>query len=120
MFAVSYKLIIVYMLWHVTHYYLISFVKGLFPQVSESQRGYTSLHEYVITIPRIWPVPKKYLALNQVWIKAPNQEPTLELHSRAAPSVEAHHRVSGPTTGRNSGGRQIIKKTLYKIEIASN
>ena len=32
------------------HYYLISFVKGLFPRVSEAQCGYTSLHEYVITI----------------------------------------------------------------------
>ena len=37
--------------------------------------------------------------------------PESELHSRAAPSVEAHHRSVGPDTGRNSGGRQI-KKTL--------
>ena len=35
-------------------------------------------------------------------------EPALEPHSRAVPSVEAHHRVSGPNTGRNSGGRWII------------
>ena len=42
--------VVVYMLRHVTHYYLISFVKGLFPRVSEAQCGYTSLHEYVITI----------------------------------------------------------------------
>ena len=27
---------------------------------------------------------------------SPKSEPGLELHSRAAPSVEAHHRVSGP------------------------
>ena len=33
--------------------------------------------------------------------------PTLELNSRAAPSVEEHHSVNGPDTGRNSGGRQI-------------
>ena len=39
---------------------------------------------------------------------APNQEPALELHSRAAPSVEAHHHVNGPDTGRNSRGRWII------------
>ena len=37
--------------------------------------------------------------------------PALELHSRAAPIVEAHHRVNGPDTGRNSGGRQIEKKS---------
>ena len=39
----------------------------------------------------------------------PNQEPVLELHSRAAPSVEAHHRVNGPDTERNSGGRRTKK-----------
>ena len=32
----------------------------------------------------------------------------LPLHSRAAPSVEAHHHVNSPDTGRNSGGRCII------------
>ena len=42
--------------------------------------------------------------------KSPKLEPILELQSRAAPSVEAHHHVSSPNTGRNSGGRQIIKK----------
>ena len=31
-------------------------------------------------------------------------------NNRAAPSVEAFHRVSGPNTGRNSGGRWIIIK----------
>ena len=50
-----------------------------------------------------------------IGIEAPNQEPALELHSRAAPSVEAHHRVNGPDTGRNSGGRRIIKKKNFKI-----
>ena len=39
----------------------------------------------------------------------PKSEPALELHSRAAPSVEAHHCVSGPNTGKNSGGRRIKK-----------
>ena len=41
-------------------------------------------------------------------LQAPNQDPALELPSRAAPSVEAHHLVNGPDTGRNSGGRGII------------
>ena len=36
--------------------------------------------------------------------------PALELHSRAVPSEEAHHRVSGA----NTGGRRIIKKNVYK------
>ena len=45
-----------------------------------------------------------------IGIEAPNQEPTLELHNRAVPSVEAHQGVNGPDTGRNSGGRWIIKK----------
>ena len=44
----------------------------------------------------------------------PKSEPALELPSRAAPSVEAHHRSDGPDTGRNSGGRRIIK-TKRKI-----
>ena len=35
--------------------------------------------------------------------KPSNQEPALE------PSVEAHHRVNGSDTGRNSEGRRIIK-----------
>ena len=30
--------------------------------------------------------------------------------SKAVPSVEAHHRVTGSNTGRNYGGRLIIKK----------
>ena len=40
----------------------------------------------------------------------PESEPALELHSRAVPRVEAHHHVNGPGTGRNPGGRGIIKK----------
>ena len=42
-------------------------------------------------------------------------EPTLELISRAAPSVEAHHRSVGPDAGINSGGRQITKKKREKL-----
>ena len=38
----------------------------------------------------------------------PIAEPALELYSRAAPSVEAHHLVSGPNTGRNSRGMRIF------------
>ena len=40
---------------------------------------------------------------------SPKSEPALELNSRAAPSVEAHHRVNGQNTGRISGGRWIKK-----------
>ena len=43
---------------------------------------------------------------------SPKTEPALVLHSRAAPSVEAHNCVSGPNTGINSVGRQIIKKII--------
>ena len=32
--------------------------------------------------------------------------PPLELHSRAAPSVEAHQSFNGSNTGRNSGGSE--------------
>ena len=48
--------------------------------------------------------------INKVqWVEiSPNQEPALELHSRFAPSVEAHHRVNSHATGRNSEGRRII------------
>ena len=49
-----------------------------------------------------------YLSLHN-WIQAPKLEPTLELHSRAAPSVEAHHGIDDPDTGKNSGGRRIKK-----------
>ena len=41
---------------------------------------------------------------------SPKLEPALELISRVAPSVEAHHCSVGPDAGRNSRGRQIIKK----------
>ena len=44
---------------------------------------------------------------------SPKSEPILELHSRAALSVEAHHHVNGPDTGKNSGGRWIIKKLYW-------
>ena len=39
---------------------------------------------------------------------SPKSEIALELHSRAAPSVEAHHCVNDPEPGRNSGGRRIM------------
>ena len=42
----------------------------------------------------------------------PKTEPALELQSRAALSMEAHHRVSGHDTRRNSRGRHIIKTRL--------
>ena len=35
---------------------------------------------------------------------SPKSEPALEVHGRAALSVEAHLRVSGPNRGKNSGG----------------
>ena len=59
-----------------------------------------------------------------------NQNTALELHSRATPSAEAHHRVNGPDTRKNSGGRikkegvpvrqsggggQISSTTLYSL-----
>ena len=43
------------MLQHVTNNYIIHFFEGLFPLASEAQCGYTSLHEYVITIAKICP-----------------------------------------------------------------
>ena len=51
-------------------------------------------------------------ALKPIGIQACNQEPTLELHNLAAPSVEAHHRgkCQWSDTGRNSGEMRIIKK----------
>ena len=49
-------------------------------------------------------------ALKPVWTQAPKSEPALELISRAVPSVEAHQGSLGPDAGRNSGGKQIIKK----------
>ena len=52
-----------------------------------------------------WPSPQTHLDTS------PKSEPTLDLHGRAAPSVEAHHRSVGSDTGRNSGRRLIIKKT---------
>ena len=39
--------------------------------------------------------------------------PCQAIHTGVAPSVEAHHRVSGPNTGRNFEGRRIIIK-IYK------
>ena len=50
---------------------------------------------------------------------SPKSEPALELISRAATSVEAHHRSVGPGAGRNSGGRQI-KKVFTQNNYLSN
>ena len=44
------QILFYYVLQHVTNYYLISFVEGLRPSVSEAHCGHTSLHKYVITI----------------------------------------------------------------------
>ena len=52
-------------------------------------------------------------------VYAPNQETVLELHRRAAPSVDAHHYVNGPDTERNSGGRWIIKKTVMVMWVGN-
>ena len=38
---------------------------------------------------------------------SPKSEPAQEQQSRAVPSVEAHHHVNGPDTGKNTGGRWI-------------
>ena len=43
--------------------------------------------------------------------------PKSELHSRTAPSVVAHHHSVGPDTGRNSGGRRIIKKAKWRNKL---
>ena len=45
--------------------------------------------------------------------KAPHQESALELQSRAAPSVKAHHCVNSLDTGKNSGERRMVKKKLW-------
>ena len=57
---------------------------------------------------RIYMVPYKSSILNidLLYDTSPKSEPTLELHSRAAPSVEAHHHSDGPDPGINSGGRR--------------
>ena len=39
---------------HVTHFYLINFVKGFFLLVSEAHCGCTSLHEYLIMITTVF------------------------------------------------------------------
>ena len=46
---------------------------------------------------------------------SPKSKPALELHSRAAPSVEAHHHSDGPDARRNSGGRRIIIKNYTDL-----
>ena len=68
--------------------------------------------------PRVPPPyePVKYVNMGRGTDKSPKSEPAQELHSRAVPSVEAHHCVNGPNTKRNSGGRQIIKKALASLK----
>ena len=45
-----------------------------------------------------------------------------ETSIRSAPSMEAHHHVNGPNTGRNSGGRGIIKinKKPVNLNLVTN
>ena len=51
---------------------------------------------------------------------SPKLDPALELISRAAPSVEAHHRSVVPNVRRNSGGRQIIIKQKSSYDVFRN
>ena len=58
---------------------------------------------------------------------APNQEPALEIHSRAAPSVEAHHRVNGPDLKKKHlkirqfiEPEKLIKMSQGDIDVAKN
>ena len=46
-------------------------------------------------------------------ISSPKSEPTIELHGRGVPSVEAHHRVNGFNTLRNSEGRRKKNPALW-------
>ena len=55
-----------------------------------------------------------YLLYSPIWDTSPKSEPALELISRAAPSVEAHHHSVGPDAGKNFRGRWI-KKDMYKM-----
>ena len=57
---------------------------------------------------------------NYLRIKALIHEPALELHSRDAPSVEAHHRLNRPDTKSNSTSNPsslvtFIGKLLLKV-----
>ena len=56
-----------------------------------------------------------------IWYDCIHQESALELQSRAAPNMEAHHRVNGPDTERNFGGRRIInKKRLKSLKLSKS
>ena len=55
---------------------------------------------------------KKLLNQSDLW---PRSEPALELHSMAASSVGIVNCSSGPNTGSDSGGGQILKKQCYKV-----
>ena len=55
--------------------------------------------------------------LTIIWIQ-PQSEPTLELHSKAAPRIRRQYHYSvGPNTGRNPGGRQIKEKKIQNLVI---
>ena len=56
------------------------------------------------------------LSLLSLQNTSPKSEPALELHSRAAPSVEAYQCSVGPETGRNSRERRIKKTASYSYE----
>ena len=68
----------------------------------------------------------------KTWEDEPNHKPlnssgykpqirALELHSRAAPSVEAHYRVSGPKIGRDLlFNRFKMLKTILLINLKLN
>ena len=45
----------------------------------------------------------------------PESEMACLYSKRAAPSVEAHHHVNGPTTGRNCAGRRIKNLNFWHV-----
>ena len=63
---IIYRVLYVFLVSKVTHYYFINFVD---PRVSEAHSGYTSLHKYVITVPLMCPKHQEGAGRKNVTIK---------------------------------------------------
>ena len=81
----------------------------IFPSLTGQKRGkYFRVNLTVL---------KPFLSLYPHIACLPNIRARPRAGSRAAPSLEAHHRSHGPNRGSNSGGKQTINKKTYAVSL---
>ena len=90
----------------------------IFTNVNMSTLTNLSPHHGPHQVPT-WEEEPNWQSPQLIWIQPPKSELALKLQIRAAPSVEAHHSVSGPNTGRISKGCRSAAAEQSKASVFS-